>query len=92
MVIGRDGARLGIPLDLSDFGRGEEERGVLAGGKVGVRGGCAFKPVGQQELRIVLADGCGDDEGGMGGGRGTHLWKTWWKRTENGEKQTMALY
>ena len=35
-----------------------------------MRGGCAFEPVGQQELGVVLADGCGDDQEGAGRGGG----------------------
>ena len=35
-----------------------------------MRGGCAFEPVGQQELGVVLADSCGDDQEGAGRGGG----------------------
>lgn len=32
--------------------------------KVGMCGGCALEPVSQQELGVVLADGCGCDQEG----------------------------
>ena len=38
--------------------------------KVGMCGGCALEPVGQQELGVVLADGCGWDQKGAGRGEG----------------------
>jgi hypothetical protein len=62
VAVGRDGPGLGIPLYLCDLGRGEDERGVLGVSKVGMRGGCAFEPISQQELGVVLADGCGDGQ------------------------------
>lgn len=77
VVVGRDSPGLGIPLDLGNLGRGEDERGVLGGSKVGVRGGCAFEPVSQQELGVVLADGCVGDQGRTGRGEErTNLWRT----------------
>lgn len=53
--VGGDGAGLWIPGDLGDAGGGVLEVGL--GDGVGGDGGCTLEPVGQEELRIVFADG-----------------------------------
>ena len=56
LSIGRDGTSIGIPGDLRDLWLGEDKRGGDLCVCVDRRG--PLKPVSQQELRVVLADGC----------------------------------
>ena len=53
--VGGDGVGGGIPRDLCDLGRGVDKLCLYGCGRVD--GGCAFQPVGEEQLGVVLADG-----------------------------------
>lgn len=53
--IGGDRVRLGVPCDLGDLGSREGKLGAQLPRRV--YRWCPLEPVGQQELRVVLADG-----------------------------------
>ena len=55
LSVGGDRVRSGIPRDLGDLGRREDERGHHLGGRVD--GGGALKPVRKDELCVVFSDG-----------------------------------